>query len=88
MVNRLLELRVNIYVVGNSMVNRTNRNLANLTDAQWALLEDVDKILKPFMLPQELLEGEKYVTLSLVVSIIEKIRKNLKAELLKTEHSE
>ena len=26
-------------------------------------------ILKPFMLAQELLEGEKYVTLSLVVSI-------------------
>ena len=49
---------------------------------------DIDKILEPFMLAQELLEGEKYVTLSLVVTIIEKIRKNLKTELLKTEHSE
>ena len=64
MVNRLLELRVNIYVVCNSMVNRTNRSLVNLIDAQWALLEDVGKIPKPFMLAQELLEGEKYVTLS------------------------
>ena len=62
--------------------------MVDLTIEQWALLEDIDKILKPFMLAQELLEGEKYVTLSLVVTIIEKIRKNLKTELLKTEHSE
>jgi hypothetical protein len=62
--------------------------LVNLTESQWALLGDIDKILKPFMLAQELLEGEKYVTLSLVVSIIEKIRKNLKEELRNTEHSE
>jgi len=62
--------------------------LVNLTEPQWALLEDIDKILKPFMLAQELLEGGKYVTLSLVVSIIEKIRRNLKTELLNTEHSE
>ena len=88
MVNRLLQLRVNIYVVCNSMINRANSSLVNLTDVQWELLKDIDKILKPFMLAQELLEGEKYVTLSLVVSIIEKIRKNLKEELRNTEHSE
>ena len=75
-------------IVCNSAVNQNKSNLVNLTDTQWALLKDVDTILKPFMLAQELLEGEKYVTLSLVVSVIEKIRKNLKAELLNTEHSE
>ena len=83
MVQRLLHLRVHIFIVCN--LNRTNRSLVDLTNGQWELLEDIDKILKPFMLAQELLEGEKYVMLSLVVSIIEKIRKNLKAELLNTE---
>ena len=88
MVQRLLHLRANIWLVCNLPLNRLNRSLVDLTPKQWALMEDIDKILKPFMLAQELLEGEKYVTLSLVVSIIEKIRKNLKAELLNTEHSE
>ncbi len=50
MVNRLLQLRVNIYVVCNSMINRANSSLVNLTDGQWELLKDVDKILKPLML--------------------------------------
>jgi hypothetical protein len=86
MVQRLLHLRVHINYI--CQLNRTNRSLVDLTVEQWALLEDIDKILKPFMLAQELLEGEKYVTLSLVVTIIEKIRRNLKTELQNTEHSE
>ena len=88
MVERLLHLRLHIFVVCHMPTNLTNRSLVNLTDEQWALLKDIVKILKPFMLAQELLEGEKYVTLSLVVTIIEKIRRNLKTELLNTEHSE
>jgi hypothetical protein len=80
MVQRLLHLRAHIWLVCNLPLNRTNRSLVNLTESQWALLGDIDKILKPFMLAQELLEGEKYVTLSLVVTIIEKIRRNLKTE--------
>jgi hypothetical protein len=49
----------------------------NLNDAQWTLLSELTKVLEPFMVAQRLLEGEKYVTISLVPMVIFNIRKGL-----------
>jgi len=50
---------------------------SNLTDSQWRIVFDLNIILKPFMITQRLLEGQTYVTISLVPCIIYKIRKGL-----------
>ena len=73
MLLRLLELKT--YVVFVCSNNTTT--LTNLNAAQWKLAEDIKIILHPFMLAQKLLEGEKYVTLSLVPTIIECVRRTL-----------
>ena len=73
MINRLLLLKPYI----SYLCSRPDVELTNLNDAQWKLLGDIVIILEPFMLAQKLLEGETYVTLSLVVSIIEGLRKQL-----------
>jgi len=85
MIARLLHLRLHIGVVCNSDPDSV---LVNLTEEQWALLKDIVKILEPFMLAQELMEGEKYVTLSLVPTVIERVRSNLREASLRTDHSE
>ena len=50
----------------------------NLTDSQWCIVCDLHILLKPFMIAQKLLEGQIYVTISLVPYIIYKIRKGLR----------
>ena len=85
MIERLLHLRFHIGVVCNSDPDSV---LVNLTEEQWALLKDIVKILEPFMLAQQLMEGEKYVTLSLVPTVIERVRNNLRVASLRTDHSE
>ena len=49
----------------------------NLSVDQWLIVADLHSTLKPFMLAQRLLEGEAYVTISLIPYIIYKVRKNL-----------
>jgi zinc finger BED domain-containing protein 1 (E3 SUMO-protein ligase ZBED1) len=53
---------------------------SNLTDLQWATVKDVVVILAPFMLAQKYLEGEKYVTISAVPTIINCIRVKLQRQ--------
>jgi hypothetical protein len=72
-INRLLLLKPYI----SYLCSQPDVEVTNLNDAQWKLLGDIVIILEPFMLAQKLLEGETYVTLSLVVSIIEGLRKQL-----------
>ena len=50
----------------------------NLTYSQWCIVCDLRILLKPFMIAQKLLEGQTYVTISLVPYIIYKIRKGLR----------
>jgi len=52
------------------------------------LINDITSILRPFMTAQKVLEGEKYITISLVPSIISNIRKGLKKEMDKVDNSE
>ena len=49
----------------------------NLSDEEWQMLEEIEKLLEPFMVIQRLLEGQKYVTLSLVPYLIGEVRENL-----------
>ena len=47
------------------------------SDEQWIQIYDLQDILKPFRYFQQVLEGQKYVTISLVVFIVFSIRKGL-----------
>lgn len=49
----------------------------NLSEAQWNVVAEIVKLLKPFMVVQEWFEGEHYVTVSSVCILIENIRKKL-----------
>jgi hypothetical protein len=51
----------------------------SLTQAQWTVVQDLTILLKPFMVAQKLLEGQSYVTISLIPYMIYKIRKGLTA---------
>lgn len=57
------------------------RNATTLSEAQWNCISDLTETLRPFKEAQELLEGEKYVTISLVPDLICAIRIALKAQL-------
>jgi hypothetical protein len=50
-----------------------------LTDLEWWVLEVGEEVLKPLMLAMQTLEGQKYVTGSLVIPMVESIRKGLHA---------
>ena len=49
----------------------------NLNDIQWIVIKDTTILLESFMCAQKLLEGESYVTVSMIPFIIWKIRKGL-----------
>ncbi len=51
----------------------------HLTEAQWVVVKDIVALLKPFMVAQKLLEGESYVTVSLIPYMLYKIRSGLLA---------
>ena len=50
----------------------------NLTQSEWNVLSEIEEILEPFMSIQRLLEGQKYVTISLVTYLINTVRNRLK----------
>jgi hypothetical protein len=49
----------------------------NLSDVQWTIVADLQTTLKPIMLVQKLLEGQSYVTISLIPYLIYKVRKKI-----------
>lgn len=59
----------------------------HLNPDEWIIVEDTKRILEPFMIAQRLLEGEKYVTVSLILIIITTIRKGLTFERDRVENS-
>ena len=46
----------------------------NLNDEQWVIINDTCILLKPFMFAQKTLEGETYVTNSMIPYILHRIR--------------
>jgi hypothetical protein len=49
----------------------------NLTDEQWIIITNLKFILQPFMIAQRLLEGQSYITVSLIPYMVYGIRKGL-----------
>jgi hypothetical protein len=72
MCKRLLHLRVVLAVM-----NLAGDLRLSLTEAQWNIIQDLTALFKPFMIALKLLEGEAYVTISLVPFMIYKIRSGL-----------
>ena len=74
MLKRLLQLKVYLQIM-------VQENLlakeVNLTAQQWRIVEQITAVLEPFKQVQLLMEGEKYVTSSLIPGLIMEIRKGL-----------
>ena len=51
----------------------------NVVDEDWEVLREVESLLQPFMIIQKVLEGQQYVTMSLVPYFISKVRRGLQA---------
>jgi hypothetical protein len=60
-----------------SLLEKEGDLTCNLTDSQWLIVHDLHILLKPFMIAQKFMEGEAYVTISLVPYMVYKIRKGL-----------
>ena len=77
MCKRLLRLRTYF-----DLMHQNGRLASKLVlDAdEWKLIVLITQILKPFMVAQKLLEGETYVTISLLTYMIGKLRKGLEAQ--------
>ena len=73
MCDRLILLRIYITLLS----DEGELKFVTLTDRQWAILVDLHALLKPFMIVQRLLEGQAYVTISLVPYMVYKMRKGL-----------
>jgi len=72
MCERLLRLKVSIDFM------EANRGLeCNLTPSQWKNISVLCEVLRPFMAAQKCLEGQKYVTISLIPGFIHSIRNSL-----------
>jgi hypothetical protein len=61
------------------LMEREGTLTCNLSPEQWNIVQLVRDVLKPFMLAQKVLEGEKYVTISFVPGMIFGIRSGLQA---------
>jgi len=72
MCERLLRLRPYF-----SLMEAEGELDCNLTEEQWAIIKDTCDLLEPFMCAQKTLEGQKYVTISLVPLIIYSVRTGL-----------
>ncbi len=72
MIERLLRLKIYL-----AILEEKGDLTINLTEVQWNIVADLKALLKPFMIAQRLLEGQAYVTISLVPFMIYKIRKDL-----------
>jgi hypothetical protein len=81
MVERLIRLKAYLAILAEE-----GELDVNLSNDQWTIAANLKVLLQPFMIAQRLLEGETYVTVSLIPYIIYKIRKGLTSAIL-NEHS-
>tara|TARA_B100001971_G_C18254052_1_gene580539 strand:- start:1144 stop:2400 length:1257 start_codon:yes stop_codon:yes gene_type:complete len=72
MVERLLYLKDAIMVL-----HVTKRVPCSVSEDDWSILEQLEKILRPFMQLQKFFEGQEYVTISIIPAVIKYIRKTL-----------
>ena len=72
MCERLVVLKLYIQLLVGS-----NKQIPNLTTAQWNIIESQVAVLEPFMHIQKMIEGQKYVNISLIPYLVFKVRKHL-----------
>jgi hypothetical protein len=72
MCERLLHLRNSLTVM-----HLDGDMRLSLSEAQWTVVTDLTVLLRPFMIAQRLLEGQSYVTVSLIPYMLYKIRSGL-----------
>lgn len=77
MISRLLKLKIYF-----DIMESKGMLACNLSPLNWDLLKQIEAVLKPFMLIQRLLEGQKYPTLSFVSYLISHIRTGLEQVIL------
>ncbi len=77
MCERLLLLKLFILIL-----LPANPQIPHLTDLQWKVIEALCALLRPFMIIQKFLEGQKYVTVSLIPYLIHKIRVHLETSII------
>ena len=81
MLERLLMLKKEIqaYAFTNGGYKRTKskNKVEPLEEDEWKALTDLATLLKPFKVAMEQLEGNKYVTASLVPAVIFQVHHNL-----------
>ncbi len=65
-----------------ALMEAENNLNCNLTPSQWNIIADTCVILEPFMVAQKFLEGENYVTISMIPYMIHKIRQGLQELLI------
>jgi zinc finger BED domain-containing protein 1 (E3 SUMO-protein ligase ZBED1) len=70
--------RLKIYFDMMVLQGSLSRDL-NLTEDQWETVSNLVQLLEPFMEAQKLLEGETYVTISFVPTIVVALRRGLQA---------
>lgn len=74
MIQRLKILKNYFSILVADGVQNPNKNL---TQSEWNVLSEIEEILEPFVSIQRLLEGQKYVTISLVTYLISTVRNRL-----------
>ena len=77
MCERLVVLKLYIMLlVGN------NPQIPLVTESQWKIIETQVAVLQPFMTIQKMIEGQKYVNISLIPYLVCKVRDHLDANIL------
>ena len=81
MIKRLFELRdaLDFYDIRNrgfGPKNKPRSRIKNISDEEWRLLNDLQYVLKPLSEAQKVLEGNTYVTSSLVVYIVREVEED------------
>jgi hypothetical protein len=72
MVEQLLRLKMYF-----AILQEEGELTGNLSEDQWKITTDLKSLLQPFLIAQRLLEGQSYVTISLVPFMVYKVRKDL-----------
>ena len=76
MCQRLVILKLYIQLLVSS-----NKQIPLLTVSQWIIIEAQVAVLEPFMKIQKMLEGQKYVNISLIPYLVFKVRKHLEVSI-------
>lgn len=77
MIAKSLQLKPALKVIFEELQNQSKRDeIYIITDVEWTDLEKIKSFLQPFEEATEMISGEKYVTISLIVPLYDKLMAN------------